>query len=539
MNDNYLPSNTNSLCCMMGKLEQPSLSVTWADTSLSKVCDDASSSNSKFLTDIKVHIKLGFEDFLRYMENPYALKYKPACIGFIVVGVHFGDEGKGKIVNILTAKLKAQGYHVLSIRGQGGGNAGHTVIDAETGKEYHFHYLTSGVLDATVILLGAGMEVDPIRLNTEAEQIPEDKRERIFVDERAVLCTDFDRAMDAYLENCRKNSGKPIIGTTKSGVGPSVALRAQRDHITFADAKACNSAEELYNLFAKIPNIPDEVRQVVTMEYAEKLYTAVQSLNVVNSQAVYDFARHAGWAFLLEASQAHGLDNLFGNSGHYVTSTHTTAPGAVADAGLSMEDFRNGFIVNTGKAYSSKVGAGPFVTKFDLNDSIEKETDKFIHDLVGEFGVTTGRLRDLGWFDAVAYRTAISRNGSPYIALNCADVIGMLPYGYMKICNQYRHIKTGRVVDLWPYAQEEYEPVWYTDETGSDKISVNWDIYGINNAEDLPEAVFDYLKIVEKTTGGIVRYIGTGGSSKDIVEITNSVRKKHGMCVIPDMEHEM
>ena len=437
--------------------------------------------------------------------------------GIAVVGAHFGDCGKGKFDDLIIRKYKEEGYKVINIRGQGGGNAGHTVVDANTGLKYDFHYLPSGGLVSDLILLGAGMLLDPIRIRKEAEKLPEDQRARILIDGRATFCTLLERKLDGYYESCKEKSGSAKIGSTGSGVGPAVSLRALRVHIQFFKAKACKSPEELKKLFDKIPDVPDYIWDDIAaeygsvMEYITQLYDAVQQLNIVESMPIIQYTRNQGWACVLEVSQAFCLDCLFGNEGNFVTSTHTTVVGALADAGLTPADLTDGTIL-VSKAYASKVGGGPFVTQF-TDDEHEQQVAKFIYDKNGECGVTTGRRRNLGWHDCVAIKAAIMRNGSRQLAVNCMDTIGMIPGKKAKICIAYKHKETGKVTTFWPDMQSEYEPVY-------EEINTCWNIKHANSEGQIPEEAWRFLAHIEYYSGAEVKYIGTGGSNADVVRVS-------------------
>ncbi len=422
--------------------------------------------------------------------------------GVSIFGGHFGDEGKGKFVDIFARKFKEEyGCKILSIRGQGSGNAGHSVV--VDGKKYHFHYLTSAGLSADIMLLGGGMLIDPIRVLEEMKQLPDDCRCSICIDERATICSNLDRAMDSYREQLREGSGIPIIGTTKSGVGPCVGIRANRDHITFADAKNCKNEEELLKKFKSIPDISAEVLKVIDEEYVHALYEAIMKLNVVNSLTLIQNCRIDGnYAVILEVSQAVGLDPIWGNSGHFTTSTHCTDIGAAADAGLTFYDFPEGSYMVL-KAYSSKVGAGPYPTKFKDSDEL---WDKHIRSIVPETGVTSGRKRDLGYFDGVAVRMAIQRTGCTNLCINCMDVLGTYPEGKVKICFAYQHKVTGKVEYDQPYHMKDYAPLYI-------EVPCNW-----GESKD-PANMKDFIEAVEYVTAGKVVCIGVGPSDKDYILI--------------------
>ena len=423
-------------------------------------------------------------------------RFKPFEHGSVVFGSLFGDEGKGKKVDELAESYKSKGLKVLSIRGQGSGNAGHTVV--VDGVKYDFHYLTSAGLSADIMLLGPGMLVDPIRVLKEAEKLPEEKRKIIMVAERATIVTDVDRAMDSWCENQRFASGQKVIGTTKSGVGPGAGNRGYRVHITFADALQCKNAQELRTLALKNPILPDEVREILTREYSIELWEAINKLNIVDSNVVIANCRNEGnWAILLEVSQAIGLDPLFGNGGHFTTSTPCTDIGGAAGAGLTMKDFPDGCTMML-KAYASKVGGGPFITKFSDD---EKHIDKFIDDMVGEHGVTTGRKRELGWFDGPAVRYAIELTGAK-ICVNCMDVIAELPKitDHIKVCFAYQNKWTGEVTYDWPYNLYDYRPLY-----------ASMSFVGLSKEEIIKR----YIVMIEAVMGQTISGFGVGPSRKD------------------------
>lgn len=466
-------------------------------------------------------------------KNPFYLNATSYEAGMAVVGAHFGDEGKGKLVDIAIRNYKEDGYSVINIRAQGGGNAGHTVVDVVTGNEYHFHYLPSGGLVSDIILLGGGMLLDPIEIHKEMRALPEEQQQKILVDERATLSTLLERGMDGYYES--KKTGKNKVGTTKTGVGPTVAYRALRVDIRFAQAKACKNADELKKLFMNIPDVPQEVWDIIIEQhesidaYMQLLYDAVQSLNVVNSSEIIRYTKNNRWAVVLEVSQGYGLDCIFGNSGHMVTSTHTTVTGAMADAGLGLNDLPDG-VTLISKAYASKVGGGHFATAFELNNPSEAEVDKYIHDVNGECGVTTGRMRNLGWFDCVCVREAILRNGENHkLAINCMDTIGQIPGHKAKICIAYRHKVTGEIASNWPFFQEEYEPIYK-------ELNVDWKIKHWTDERKLPDGVWEYLGNIAYYTGANIGYIGTGGSNKDIITISRYGQERIRRRVMKLME---
>lgn len=413
--------------------------------------------------------------------------------GKAIFGGFFGDEGKGKEVDITADAYKQMGLKLLSIRGQGSGNAGHTVV--VEGKKYDFHYLTSAGLLADIMLLGPGMLIDPIRVLEEAKKLPEEQRKIIMVAERATIVTNLDRKMDKWCENQRTNNGQGTIGTTGSGVGPGYGNQGYRVHLTFADAKRCITPKELKAAILKNPLYPEVVREEMTDDYAKELFEAINSINVVDSVDVVSKCRAEGnWAVLLEVSQAVCLDRLFGNGGHFVTSSSCTDMGGAVGAGLTYHDFPDGSTMVL-KAYGSKVGGGPYITKFSED---EMHIDKFIDEMVGEHGVTTGRKRGLGWFDGPAVRHSIALTGAD-ICINCMDVIAELPKvtPYVKVCFAYKNIYTGEITYNWPYILSDYRPLYLTMTlTGKTKSQI----------------IRDYILLVEAVIGKKISGYGVGPS---------------------------
>ena len=425
--------------------------------------------------------------------------FKPFSRGTAVFGGHFGDEGKGKQVDALAEEFKNDGFKILSVRGQGSGNAGHTVVVG--GVKYDFHYLTSAGLSADIMLLGPGMLIDPIRVLLEIQKLPEEKRNIVMVAERATIASDLERAMDSWCEGQRTSSGQKAIGTTGSGVGPGVGNRGYRVHVTFADAKQCKDAKEFKKLYLKNPLFPDEVKEYLTDEYTEKLWSAINQLNIVDSTSIISKCRREEkWAVLLEVSQAVCLDNLYGNGGHFVTSMSCTDVGGIAGSGLTIYDFPNGSTMML-KAYSSKVGGGPFTTKFTDD---EKAIDSLIDSIVGEHGVTTGRKRGLGWFDGPAVRNSIMLTGCKNIAVNCMDVIAELPKvtDTVKVCYAYQHKETGKVTYNWPYHLDQYIPLYIT-------MDIKY--------KSKPQIIEDYLLLIETVIGHKVNIYGVGPSRDDFI----------------------
>ena len=434
----------------------------------------------------------------------------PFAHGCAVIGGEFGDEGKGKKVDAQAEYYHQLGCKILSVRGQGSGNAGHTVV--VDGVKYDFHYLTSAGLLADIMLLGPGMLIDPIRVLEEMKKLPEEKQSIIMVAERATIVTNLERVFDTWCEVQRKKTNKKVIGTTGSGVGPSAGIRGFRFHVTFADAMRCKTPSQLRKLFLDNPIIPDDVKQakrvsedgkkltklVFSPDYVKELWDAIHQLKIVDSVEVIQRCRiEENWAVLLEVSQAVGLDPLFGNGGHYCTSTPCTDVGGIAGTGLTTVDFNEGTTLMC-KAYTSKVGGGPFVVKFKENEMI---IDEFIDNMVGEHGVTTGRKRDLGWFDGPLVRHSIALTGAK-VSVNCMDVIAALKdiTDTVKICYAYKNKRTGEVTYSWPYFLDDYSPLYLS--------------LSIKGKSD-KQIIREYILMIEKVIGQKICEFGVGPGRED------------------------
>ena len=416
-----------------------------------------------------------------------------------IAGANYGDEGKGKISDYIASLLKSANLKVLSARGQGSGNAGHTVQIGE--NKYHFHYLPSAGFTSDLILLGGLMLIDPIRVLKEALQLPPEQRNKIVIAERAALVTNVERKMDKWCEIKRNELEMSLIGTTGSGVGPGAGNRGYRFHMTFADALNCKDFLEFKNQYLKNPLLPEEVKAEMTDEYAAEMFEAIHQLNVVDSVALINKCKAEGdWALVLEVSQAMGLDPTWGHEGHNVTSTPTNIIGAAYGLGLSMADVPDLSIVVT-KVYESKVGGGTHPTKFVDSEHFAFE---LINTFVPERGVTTGRVRDLGWFDAVLTRYALSLNGGAYICVNCMDVILEMAkiLDKIPICVTSRHKETGEEEYDYKYWVSQYDPVFK--------------FVPVENKSD-DEIIKDYISAIERYTGGKVIAYGIGPKREDLV----------------------
>ncbi|HZE95637.1 MAG TPA: adenylosuccinate synthase [Planctomycetota bacterium] len=397
-----------------------------------------------------------------------------------VVGVQWGDEGKGKIVDILSEKAD------IVVRFQGGGNAGHTVV--VNGEKHVLHLIPSGILHKSICVIANGVVVDLIQLLDEMEEVRKKglKLEgRLFLSDRAHVVMPWHKFLDKYSEVA---SGKGKIGTTQRGIGPCYADKAARKGIRVADlyneaffterVHACTAEKNkiLTALYAgeqlDPQRIIDEYRG-----YAEKLKPyVIDAVQLVNA------AIDKGKKVLFEGAQGSLLDIDFGTY-PFVTSSNSDACGISSGSGVPPKKI--GKILGVAKAYCTRVGEGPFPT--ELNDSLGEK----LREIGGEYGATTGRPRRCGWFDGVTSRHSVMINGIDEVAITKLDVLSGL--GEIKFAVAYR--KNGSTLETMPTETNVLtlcEPVYKTFKGWKEDISK------VRKYEDLPKAAKIYLNFLER-----------------------------------------
>ena len=425
----------------------------------------------------------------------------------VVLGTQWGDEGKGKIVDLLTEDAK------YVVRYQGGHNAGHTlVID---GEKTVLHLIPSGILRNNVeCIIGNGVVLSPDALlkemaPLEARGIP--VRERLFISEACPLILPYHVALDQAREIAR---GNKAIGTTGRGIGPAYEDKVSRrglrvgdlfDKVTFAEK--LKEVMEYHNFqlvnYYKVEEVNYEEVLEQVMSYADLLVSMV-----IDVTDTLDAARKRGDKIMFEGAQGTLLDIDHGTY-PYVTSSNTTAGGVAAGSGFGPRHL--GYILGITKAYCTRVGSGPFPT--ELYDGLDKQDPigKHLGDVGHEFGATTGRLRRCGWFDAVAMRRAIQINSLSGICLTKLDVLDGLKE--LKICTGYK-MKDGSLLEVSPMAAEAFEeatPVYETMPGWSENT------FGAQTIEALPQAALDYIKRIEELTGVPIDIISTGPDRNETI----------------------
>lgn len=412
----------------------------------------------------------------------------------VVLGTQWGDEGKGKVVDLLTERAK------YVVRYQGGHNAGHTLVI--NGEKTVLHLIPSGILRENVVsIIANGVVLSPEALmkemgELEARGIP--VRERMLISEVCPLILAYHVAMDVAREKAR---GAKAIGTTGRGIGPAyedkVARRALRVGDLFnKDTFAAKLKEvvDYYNFQLVHYYQADAVDYQTVLDDILAVADVLTAM-VVDVSELLDSARKRGDLMMFEGAQGTLLDIDHGTY-PYVTSSNTTAGVATTGSGLGPRyvDYVLGIV----KAYSTRVGAGPFPTElFD-------DTGEFLCAKGNEFGATTGRRRRTGWLDAVAVRRSVQINSLSGFCLTKLDVLDGLQE--VKICTAYR-LPDGRVVESTPLAAENWEgiePIYETMPGWSEST------FGVKAFDKLPEAARRYIKRIEEVTGVPVDIVSTG-----------------------------
>lgn len=411
----------------------------------------------------------------------------------IVIGTQWGDEGKGKVIDILASRAD------VVIRSQGGNNAGHTV--ESNGEVYKLHLIPSGILyKDTLCLIGAGVVLDPKDLLGEIDGMSARgiSFDNLKIDPRAHIIMPWHIKLDGLSEKFRGGSD---IGTTGRGIGPTYMDKYERCGIRFYDLVHPEIFAEKARTTGKLKNkIITEVYggEPVDIEATIKEYTEYgkRLAGYLADVSVMAYEAHkAGKTILFEGAQATLLDIDFGTY-PYVTSSHPLAAGVCVGTGVGPRVIDK--VYGVAKAYTTRVGKGPFPT--ELND----ETGDFIRNQGHEFGTVTGRPRRTGWFDAVIVRHAVRVNGLDCLVINKLDTLSGLDK--LKICVAYKK-PDGTILKDYPAALEELadcEPVYEEFE------GFNEDISGCKSFDELPDICKKYIEKLEELCECHIGMVGVG-----------------------------
>jgi adenylosuccinate synthase len=424
----------------------------------------------------------------------------------VIVGAQWGDEGKGRIVDWFAAGAD------FSARYNGGDNAGHTVT---VGKNiFKLHLIPSGIIHPQVTaVLGNGMVINPRTLFDEMDTLAKGglslSPERVRVSYAAHLITPAHQALDKALEAAR---GKGNIGTTGRGIGPAYTDKATRHGVRAADMLNPDFCERVGDHVAETNKtlkmlgaaeldpapVCDEYRG-----YAERLKPYI-----VDTSIELDAALRSGKVVLVEGAQGTLLDVDFGTY-PFVTSSSTTAPGALTGLGLGLGAARDARVIGVVKAFQTRVGSGPFPTEvagdlaLRLRGSGSNPWD--------EYGTTTGRPRRVGWLDGVLLRYAVRLNGISELSVTKLDILSGLDS--VRLCTAYK--RDGQTLHDLPFGPADlgpYEPI-YADMPGWKE-----DVSGVRRWEDLPQAAQNYLERLAALAGVPVRLVSVGPEREQLME---------------------
>ncbi|HOW59270.1 MAG TPA: adenylosuccinate synthase [Candidatus Omnitrophota bacterium] len=412
----------------------------------------------------------------------------------ILIGAQWGDEGKGKVIDILAAKSD------IVVRYQGGPNAGHTI--KVKGRKFVLHLIPSGVLySKKICVIGNGVVIDPDALFEEVKMLAQgdiEVRNRLFISDQAHLIFPYHRLMDQLRENSLKK-GK-AIGTTKRGIGPCYADKMARVGIRICDLRSMSYLRQRLADVVKDRNaILTKVYKVQpisfekTFAYCQKIRSRLLEFAIDTPKYLYESSK-AGKNILFEGAQGTLLDVDHGTY-PFVTSSNATVGGAITGSGIAPTFIDR--IIGVVKAYTTRVGEGPFPSQFPskLMEQIQKKGE--------EFGSTTGRPRRCGWFDAVIVRHAVRINGLDAMAIMKLDVLSGLKN--LKIATAYRI--NGKITRDYPHAINEFsvaKPIYETMK------GWNEDITGCKKWNDLPVNARKYLKRLETLTETPIKMVSVG-----------------------------
>ena len=419
----------------------------------------------------------------------------------LVIGSQWGDEGKGKVIDFLTETAD------LVVRSQGGSNAGHTVI--ANGKKYVLHLVPSGILwDNKVNIIGNGVVINPTSLVEEINYLLEKgvsiTPEKLLISDRAHVVLPIHKEIDAAQEEAL---GDQKIGTTKQGIGPTYADKARRIGIRMIDLADADRLQSV--LEARIKTANDELARLgwpkADPEVTLKAVMAAADVlrpHITNTIPVVNKAIKAGKTVLFEGAQGAMLDIDFGTY-PFVTSSNTSAGGCCTGSGVAPTKIDK--IIGVCKAYTTRVGAGPFETE-------DYEIADYLHGLGREFGATTGRPRRCGWTDGVVLRFSAMFNGFDEMAMTNLD--GLDERETIKICTAY---KMGDQILEYPPARIEdwelCEPIYETVPGWKQDISkcTTWD--------ELPENCKAYVKRFGEVVGCPVGSVGVGPDREQTIPV--------------------
>ena len=417
----------------------------------------------------------------------------------LILGLQWGDEGKGKIVDVLT-----NNYDIIA-RFQGGPNAGHTLEFDEI--KHVLHTIPSGIFhDKKINVIGNGVVIDPVIFKKEIDTLKNlgvDVSSKLFVSRKAHLIFPTHRLIDQASE---LSKGKKKIGSTLKGIGPTYMDKTGRNGFRVGELEIDGWENKLNNLISKherlIKNFNVEIEYNIN-ELKDEFLDALKflkSLTLIDSEHYFNTSLKSNKKILAEGAQGSLLDIDFGTY-PYVTSSNTTSAGACT--GLGIPPNKIGNVYGIFKAYTTRVGSGPFPT--ELFDETGERIGKIGH----EFGATTGRARRCGWLDLVSLKHSINVNGVTELIMMKGDVLSGLEK--LKICTKYRY--KNEIIEHLPFTIDDssLEPIYEEIE------GWNEDITQIDNYHDLPDNFKKYITFLEKNLELEIKIVSVGPNRKQTI----------------------
>ncbi|PJR03794.1 adenylosuccinate synthase [Avrilella dinanensis] len=419
----------------------------------------------------------------------------------LLLGLQWGDEGKGKIVDVLTSK-----YDIIA-RFQGGPNAGHTL--EFDGIKHVLRTIPSGIFHKNAInIIGNGVVMDPVVFQSEIQGLEKfsiNIKDKLLISRKAHLILPTHRLLDAASEAAK---GKAKIGSTLKGIGPTYMDKTGRNGLRVGDIELSDFREKYRALADKHIEMIDFYKVDIQYDLAEletEFFAAIEELKqltFIDSEDYLNQALKDGKSILAEGAQGSLLDIDFGTY-PFVTSSTTTAAGACTGLGIAPNKVKEVFGIF--KAYTTRVGSGPFPT--ELNDEIGTRMAK----LGNEFGSVTGRARRCGWLDLVALKYAVQINGVTELYMMKGDVLS--GFENLKVCTAYNY--KGEKIDHLPFNIEEENVIPIYEELKG----WNADLTGMQSYEQFPEELKAYISFIEKEVGVPIKIVSVGPDRKQTITI--------------------
>jgi adenylosuccinate synthase len=417
----------------------------------------------------------------------------------VILGLQWGDEGKGKIVDFFAPQ-----YDIIA-RFQGGPNAGHTLY--VNGKKVVLHQIPSGIFhENTTNLIGNGVVLDPVTLRRECGSVSEfgiDYRKNLYISERTSLILPTHRALDKASELAK---GNEKIGSTLKGIGPAYMDKTGRNSLRVGDMLDKSFISQYIKLRLKHQKLLDGMNfQEDISAWEEEFFEAIEFLHefkIVNGEYFINEKISQGKTVLAEGAQGSMLDVDFGTF-PFVTSSNTISAGVCTGLGIAPQKIRD--VMGVTKAYCTRVGSGPFPT--ELHDATGEELRKIGH----EFGATTGRPRRCGWIDLVALRFACMINGVTKIIMTKSDVLDA--FKELNVCDSY--LVNGKKTTQVPFQMHKLDikPEWRAFP------GWNTDITAMRSFDELPVPMKEYVDFINNYLGVNISFISNGPGREQLITV--------------------